>query len=96
MWTGPRSAPLVAVGGAIVDGVPEPLKAFAIRPFGVCYKIALLTGTAILLTLFFRTPPMSQAEVGGATKSGLRPWRWLRQNHRARRFNDQTYPEMSD
>jgi DMSO/TMAO reductase YedYZ molybdopterin-dependent catalytic subunit len=52
VWTGPRSAPLVAVGGAIVDGVPEPLKAFAIQLFGVYDKIALLTGTVILLALF--------------------------------------------
>jgi hypothetical protein len=48
VWTGPQSTPLAAVGvvgGAIVDGVPEPLKAFAIRR--VYDKNALLTGTAI-------------------------------------------------
>ncbi|MGC4875391.1 molybdopterin-dependent oxidoreductase [Micromonospora sp. DT43] len=47
--TGPRSAPLVAVGGVVVDAVPEPLKQFAIDVFGTADKIALLTGTAVLL-----------------------------------------------
>ncbi|MEU5908282.1 molybdopterin-dependent oxidoreductase [Micromonospora sp. NPDC047467] len=47
--TGPRSAPLVAVGGAVVDAAPEPLKQFAIDVFGTADKIALLVGTALLL-----------------------------------------------
>ncbi|MEU8255763.1 molybdopterin-dependent oxidoreductase [Micromonospora inaquosa] len=47
--TGPRSAPLVAVGGAIVDAVPESLKQLAIDLFGTADKIALLVGTAVLL-----------------------------------------------
>ncbi|MET8361410.1 molybdopterin-dependent oxidoreductase [Micromonospora sp. NPDC005171] len=47
--TGPRSAPLVAVGGVIVDAVPESLKQFAIDLFGTADKIALLVGTAVLL-----------------------------------------------
>ncbi|MET7877097.1 molybdopterin-dependent oxidoreductase [Micromonospora profundi] len=47
--TGPRSAPLVAVGGVVVDAVPEPLKQFAIDVFGTADKIALLVGTAVLL-----------------------------------------------
>ncbi|MET8909926.1 molybdopterin-binding oxidoreductase, partial [Micromonospora sp. NPDC004551] len=46
---GPRSAPLIAVGGLVVDVVPEPLKQFAIAVFGTYDKIALLTGTAVLL-----------------------------------------------
>ncbi|MEV4759789.1 sulfite oxidase [Micromonospora sp. NPDC049559] len=50
--TGPRSAPLVAVGGVVVDTVPEPLKRFAIDLFGVHDKTALLTGTAVLLAAF--------------------------------------------
>lgn len=50
--TGPRSAPLVAVGGVVVDAVPEPLKQFAIDVFGTADKIALLTGTALLLAGF--------------------------------------------
>ncbi|MDG4821132.1 molybdopterin-dependent oxidoreductase [Asanoa sp. WMMD1127] len=50
--TGSRSAPLVAVGGVVVDHVPEPLKQFAITLFGVHDKTALLVGTAVLLGLF--------------------------------------------
>ena len=46
VMTGPRSAPLIAVGGVVVDDVPEPLKQFAIDVFGVHDKIALLIGTA--------------------------------------------------
>ncbi|BCJ71089.1 oxidoreductase [Catellatospora sp. IY07-71] len=52
VWTGPRSAPLIAVGGVVVDAVPEPVKAFAISVFGVYDKIALLVGTALLLAVF--------------------------------------------
>ncbi|MCI4062673.1 molybdopterin-dependent oxidoreductase [Micromonospora sp. R77] len=47
--TGPRSAPLIAVGGLVVDLVPEPVKQFAISVFGTYDKIALLVGTALLL-----------------------------------------------
>ncbi|WFE32119.1 sulfite oxidase [Micromonospora sp. WMMD975] len=50
--TGPRSAPLIAVGGLVVDLVPEPLKQFAIDLFGTYDKIALLVGTALLLAGF--------------------------------------------
>ena len=50
--TGPQSAPLIAVGGVVVDSVPEPVKQFAISLFGVYDKIALLVGTGILLALF--------------------------------------------
>ncbi|MBQ0893188.1 molybdopterin-dependent oxidoreductase [Micromonospora sp. U56] len=50
--TGPRSAPLIAVGGLVVDVVPEPLKQFAITLFGTYDKMALLVGTALLLAAF--------------------------------------------
>ncbi|WP_370517872.1 molybdopterin-dependent oxidoreductase [Micromonospora sp. MP36] len=50
--TGPRSAPLIAVGGLVVDVVPEPLKQFAIAVFGTSDKIALLVGAAVLLAAF--------------------------------------------
>ncbi|MFV2083275.1 molybdopterin-dependent oxidoreductase [Micromonospora sp. LOL_021] len=50
--TGARSAPLVAVGGVVVDTVPEPLKQFAIDVFGVHDKTALLIGTGVLLAGF--------------------------------------------
>ncbi|MDG4763750.1 molybdopterin-dependent oxidoreductase [Solwaraspora sp. WMMD406] len=52
VFTGARSAPLVAVGGVVVDTVPEPLKQFAIALFGVHDKTALLIGTAVLLAGF--------------------------------------------
>ncbi|MGK5520249.1 molybdopterin-dependent oxidoreductase [Micromonospora sp. URMC 107] len=50
--TGPRSAPLVAVGGLVVDTVPEPLKKLGIALFGTYDKIALLVGTGLLLAAF--------------------------------------------
>jgi DMSO/TMAO reductase YedYZ molybdopterin-dependent catalytic subunit len=50
--TGPRSAPLVAVGGVVVDVVPEPVKAFAIDVFYTYDKVALLVGTLVLVMLF--------------------------------------------
>ncbi|MEU7613018.1 molybdopterin-dependent oxidoreductase [Micromonospora sp. NPDC049204] len=50
--TGPRSAPLVAVGGVVVDAVPESLKQLAIDLFGTADKIALLVGTGLLLAAF--------------------------------------------
>ncbi|MEH0973068.1 molybdopterin-dependent oxidoreductase [Micromonospora sp. CPCC 205546] len=50
--TGPRSAPLVAVGGLVVDTVPEPLKQLGIALFGTYDKIALLVGTGLLLAAF--------------------------------------------
>jgi DMSO/TMAO reductase YedYZ molybdopterin-dependent catalytic subunit len=52
VWTGPRTAPLIAVGGAVVDASPEPAKQLAISLFGVHDKTALLIGTAVLLTGF--------------------------------------------
>ena len=45
----PRSGPLVAVGGAIIDGVPESGKELAIRLFGVYDKVALQVGTVVIL-----------------------------------------------
>jgi DMSO/TMAO reductase YedYZ molybdopterin-dependent catalytic subunit len=47
--TGPLSAPLLAVGGVVVDSVPGPVKDIGISLFGVHDKTALITGTAILL-----------------------------------------------
>ena len=47
--TGPLSAPLLAVGGVVVDTVPAPVKDLGIAVFGVHDKTALITGTAVLL-----------------------------------------------
>ncbi|WP_203908258.1 molybdopterin-dependent oxidoreductase [Rhizocola hellebori] len=49
---GPQSAPLIAVGGVVVDSIPEPAKQFAISIFGVYDKVALLVGTSLLLAIF--------------------------------------------
>jgi DMSO/TMAO reductase YedYZ molybdopterin-dependent catalytic subunit len=50
--TGPLSAPLLAVGGVVVDSVPGPVKDLGIAVFGVHDKTALITGTAILLAAY--------------------------------------------
>jgi DMSO/TMAO reductase YedYZ molybdopterin-dependent catalytic subunit len=50
--TGPSTAPLVAVGGVVVDNSPEPVTEFAISVFGVHDKTALLVGTLLLLAGF--------------------------------------------
>jgi DMSO/TMAO reductase YedYZ molybdopterin-dependent catalytic subunit len=47
-----RSAPLVAVGGVVVDKVPEGGKQLAIDLFGTNDKLALQVGTVIILCLF--------------------------------------------
>jgi DMSO/TMAO reductase YedYZ molybdopterin-dependent catalytic subunit len=50
--TSPRSTPLVAVSGVVIDNVPEGTKSLAIRLFGVHDKQALLVGTTLLLAVF--------------------------------------------
>ncbi|MEU8655487.1 molybdopterin-dependent oxidoreductase [Actinoplanes philippinensis] len=50
--TGARSAPIVAVGGVVVDHVPAPVKDFGIAVFGVHDKTALITGTVLLLAAY--------------------------------------------
>jgi len=52
VFTGAGSAPLVAVGGVVVDSVPEPIKQVAISLFGVNDKLALLIGTTTILAVF--------------------------------------------
>jgi DMSO/TMAO reductase YedYZ molybdopterin-dependent catalytic subunit len=65
VWTGPLSAPLLAVGGVVVDHVPPAVKDAGVQIFGVHDKTALLTGTAILLTVY----------AGGVGVVALRSWR---------------------
>ncbi|MGW7442808.1 molybdopterin-dependent oxidoreductase [Kitasatospora sp. NPDC054795] len=51
-FTGPDTAPVIAVGSAAVDLTPTPLKEYAVRTFGVYDKTVLLGGihlTAALL-----------------------------------------------
>jgi DMSO/TMAO reductase YedYZ molybdopterin-dependent catalytic subunit len=50
--TGARSAPLVAVGGVVVDTVPAPVKEFAVRVFYTYDKLALLVGTVVIVAAF--------------------------------------------
>lgn len=49
---GPRSSPVVAVGAAVIDLTPRPVKDLAIRTFAEDDKTALLVGTLLLLTVF--------------------------------------------
>jgi DMSO/TMAO reductase YedYZ molybdopterin-dependent catalytic subunit len=46
---GARSAPLVAVGGVVVDNVPASVKEFAVRVFYTYDKLALQIGTGVIL-----------------------------------------------
>jgi DMSO/TMAO reductase YedYZ molybdopterin-dependent catalytic subunit len=46
--TGARSAPLVAVGGVVIDAVPASVKDFAVATFYTYDKLALLVGIVIL------------------------------------------------
>jgi len=72
VFAGPRSAPLVAVGGVVVDSVPGPVKNFAVATFGTHDKTALLVGTTVLLIAFaavigalaVRWPPAGLAGIG--------------------------------
>jgi DMSO/TMAO reductase YedYZ molybdopterin-dependent catalytic subunit len=48
----PRSAPLVVVGGVVIDNVPPAGKDLAVQLFGTNDKFALQIGTIILLALF--------------------------------------------
>ncbi|WP_405091015.1 molybdopterin-dependent oxidoreductase [Micromonospora sp. NBC_01392] len=47
----PQAAPLVAVGGAVVDGAPTPVKEGAVRTFGTYDKPLLLGGITLALAL---------------------------------------------
>ena len=48
----PEAAPLIAVGGAIINGTPTAVKEFAVRELGTNDKPALLTGIAVVLAVF--------------------------------------------
>jgi DMSO/TMAO reductase YedYZ molybdopterin-dependent catalytic subunit len=50
--TGPLSAPLLAVGGVVVDLVPPAVKDFGVAVFGVHDKTALIAGTGLLLAAY--------------------------------------------
>jgi DMSO/TMAO reductase YedYZ molybdopterin-dependent catalytic subunit len=64
--TGPLSAPLLAVGGVMVDNVPPAVKDFGVQVFGVHDKTALITGTAVLVAAY----------AFGLGILARRSWRW--------------------
>jgi DMSO/TMAO reductase YedYZ molybdopterin-dependent catalytic subunit len=53
--TRPQAGPLVAVGAAVIDLTPTPLKEFAVRNLGTNDKPALLGGIIVFLALFTAT-----------------------------------------
>ncbi|HEY0001239.1 MAG TPA: molybdopterin-dependent oxidoreductase [Actinoplanes sp.] len=50
--TRPQAGPLVAVGGAVIDATPTPVKEVAVRELGTYDKPALLAGIVVVLLLF--------------------------------------------
>jgi DMSO/TMAO reductase YedYZ molybdopterin-dependent catalytic subunit len=50
--TRPQAGPLVAVGGAVIDATPTPIKEFAVRELGTYDKPVLLGSIALVLALF--------------------------------------------
>jgi len=51
-FVSPESSPVVAVGNAAIPLTPESVKSFAIATFGQRDKLALVTGTFVLLALY--------------------------------------------
>ena len=49
---GPSSSPVVAVGNAVISLTPEPVKRAAISAFGQHDKLALISGTLVLVAVF--------------------------------------------
>jgi DMSO/TMAO reductase YedYZ molybdopterin-dependent catalytic subunit len=50
--TRPGAGPLVAVGGAVIDATPTPVKEFAVRELGTYDKPVLLASIGLVLALF--------------------------------------------
>jgi len=50
--TRPQAGPLVAVGGALIDATPTPIKEFAVRELGTNDKPVLLASIGLVLALF--------------------------------------------
>ncbi|HYN97911.1 MAG TPA: molybdopterin-binding oxidoreductase, partial [Pilimelia sp.] len=51
----PGGAPVVAVGGAVIDATPTPVKEFAVRTFGTYDKPLLLGGIGLALLAYAAT-----------------------------------------
>jgi DMSO/TMAO reductase YedYZ molybdopterin-dependent catalytic subunit len=77
--TGPRSAPLAAVGAVVVDAAPEPVTEFGISVFGTHNRLALQLGTLVLLAaiaavlgmLAVRRPALGVAGLAAFTVIGV-------------------------
>ncbi|MER5645407.1 molybdopterin-dependent oxidoreductase [Streptosporangium sp. NPDC002524] len=64
---GPRSSPLVAVGGTVIDLTPTPVKEFAVSAFGTYDKLVLI-GTIIIVLL------AAAVLLGFLAAAGRRAW----------------------
>ncbi|WP_394353813.1 molybdopterin-dependent oxidoreductase [Nocardiopsis mwathae] len=67
--TRPEATPLLAVGAAVIDLVPRPLKEFAVAAFGTADKAVLLGGMAVTLAALaalLGTASRRRPAVGGA------------------------------
>ncbi len=53
--TRPEAGPLVAVGGAVIDATPTPVKEFAVRELGTYDKPVLLASIGLVLAVFAAT-----------------------------------------
>ncbi|MEV6596986.1 molybdopterin-dependent oxidoreductase [Actinoplanes sp. NPDC051346] len=74
--TRPHAAPLVAVGQAVIDATPTPVKEFAVRTLGTYDKPALLSGIAVVLVMVTAVVGVLSARrpwvaIGGAALFGL-------------------------
>ncbi|NMO52484.1 molybdopterin-dependent oxidoreductase [Actinoplanes sp. TBRC 11911] len=63
--TRPSTGPLIAVGGALIDATPTPIKELAVRELGTHDKPVLLAGIGVVLTVF-----------AGAIGVAARRYRW--------------------
>ncbi|MFI5497249.1 molybdopterin-dependent oxidoreductase [Actinoplanes sp. NPDC051859] len=74
--TRPAASPLVAVGGAIIDATPTPVKEFAVRNLGTYDKPVLLGSIGLVLIIFtavvgILTIRRRWAAIAGAAVFGL-------------------------
>ena len=68
----PVASPLLAVGSAMIDAAPTPVKEFAVRTFGTADKPILVSGIGVVLLIFgalvgtiaWRRPRTAAAAIG--------------------------------
>ncbi|BBH67764.1 oxidoreductase [Actinoplanes sp. OR16] len=66
----PGSSPLVAVGGAVIDATPTPIKEFAVREWGTHDKPVLLSVIVVVLILFATAIGITATKWRSATPVG--------------------------